>query len=130
MWRLSLVFFGSGFGGVLRYVLGSWVVSRYGAMFPYGTIAINLIGSFLIGLIMHVSTSTTWMHPDVRLALTAGVLGGFTTYSAFNHESLALFHRGAVLLGALNIVVTVVGSLGAGIVGLLLSRYIVLLTHR
>jgi len=122
MWRLSLVFFGSGFGGALRYLVYGWVVTRYGAAFPYGTIVINVAGSFLLALIMQISAGTAWLHADVQLALTAGVLGGFTTYSAFNYESLWLFGRGSVLLGALNIAVTVVGCLGASVAGLLLGR--------
>lgn len=124
MWRLSLVFFGSGFGGALRYLLGGWVAARYGTVFPYGTITINVIGSFLIALIMHLSLNTTWITPDVRLALTTGVMGGFTTYSTFNYESLGLFERGAVLLGVLNIAVTVIACLGAGVAALLLGRLI------
>lgn len=118
------MFFGSGLGGALRYLAVGWVVARYGAAFPYGTVAINVVGSFLITLVMHLGLSTTWIHPDVRLALAAGVLGGFTTYSSFTYESLGLFEQGAVRLGALNIALTVVGCLVAGVAGLLLGRLI------
>lgn len=122
MRRLLLVFVGGGFGSGARYLFGGWVAQTFGAAFPYGTIAINAIGSFLIAAIMYLSLTANLIGPDLRLALTTGVMGGFTTYSTFNYESLALFQQGAWFLGALNIAVTVVLCLAAGALGLLLAR--------
>jgi CrcB protein len=93
-----------------------------GVGFPYGTISINTLGSLLIALIMGLSLRTQWVHPDLRLFLTTGIMGGFTTYSTFNYETLALAQQGAWGLAAANVGVTVVLCLGGGVLGLLLAR--------
>ena len=123
MRQLFLVFLGSGFGGGARCLLGGWFIHNFGVAFPFGTVAINAIGSFLVGLIMHLSLSTTLISSDLRLTLTTGVLGGFTTYSTFNYETISLFQQGATLLGVLNLLVTVILCLIAGAAGLLLGRW-------
>ncbi len=124
MKRLLLVIVFGGFGSGARYVLGGWIAQLIGTAFPYGTIAINAVGSFVIALVMYLSLTANLIGPDWRLALTTGVCGGFTTYSTFNYESIALFQSGAWLLGAVNIVVTVVLCLVAGGLGLGLARWI------
>jgi fluoride exporter len=121
--QLFLVFLGSGLGGGARYLLGGWLIDNLGVAFPFATVAINAIGSFLIGLIMHLSLNTALISSDLRLTLTTGVLGGFTTYSTFNYETISLFQQGAALLGALNLLVTVILCLIAGAAGLLLGRW-------
>lgn len=121
LWKVLIVFAGSGAGGALRFLLAGWMTARLGP-FPYGTVTVNLLGSFLIAVILQVGAGPAALSSDLRLALTTGVLGGFTTYSTFNAESLALFERGAVLLGLLNLTVTVVGCLIAGALGLWLGR--------
>ena len=68
MRQLFLVALGSGFGGGARYLLGGWFIHNLGDAFPFGTIAINAIGSFLIGLIMHLSLNTNWISRDRRLS--------------------------------------------------------------
>jgi CrcB protein len=123
--RLILVILCGGLGSGARYLLGGWVMSFAGPRFPFGTITINLIGSFLIAAIMAVSLNSNLIGGDLRVALTTGVMGGFTTYSSFNYESLALFQQGAVLLGLLNILVTVFGCLIAGWLGFLTGRILV-----
>lgn len=123
LWKVSIVFVGSGVGGALRFVLAGWMTARFGP-FPYGTITVNLIGSFLITLILHVGAGPAALSSDVRLALTTGVLGGFTTYSTFNAETLSLFERGAPAQGLLNLAITVAGCLVAGALGMWLGRVI------
>jgi CrcB protein len=120
-----LVFIFGGFGSACRYLLGGWVIELAGPGFPYGTITINAIGSFLIALIMAVSLNSTLISPNMRIALTTGIMGGFTTYSTFNYESVSLFNQGALLLGSLNILVTVVICLVTGFAGLALGRWLV-----
>jgi CrcB protein len=93
-----------------------------GGSFPFGTVTINVLGSFLISVVMTLSLRTGVPGPNVRLALTTGVLGGFTTYSSFNYETFALWQRGAFLFGALNIAVTVAGCLASGAAGIWLGR--------
>ena len=125
MKHLWLVVVGSGLGGGARYLLAGWFVDRFGAVFPLGTIAINAIGSLLIGLIMHIGLNTSLISAEMRLMLTTGIMGGFTTYSTFNYETISFFQQGAVLLGMLNILVTVIICLFAGAGGLLLGRWLV-----
>jgi len=105
-----------------RYALSGWVLLAAGTAFPYGTLAVNVIGSFVLGAIMHAALATNWIAPAFRLALTTGFLGGFTTYSTFNYETLRYFQESAWLYGFLNIAVTVISCLLAGAAGLLLAR--------
>ena len=124
MKRLLLVIACGGLGSGARYLLGGWILQLMGSAFPFGTIAINAIGSFLIAVVMYLSLTANVIGPDLRLALTTGAMGGFTTYSTFNYESLALFQGGAWLLGAANIAVTVVLCLVTGGFGLVVARWI------
>ena len=123
--RLLWVTLGSAIGGALRYLTSQLALALLGSSFPYGTLAVNLIGSFLIGLTMHVGLASNLLSPTLRLFLTSGVMGGFTTYSAFNYETLALLREGPWEFGLLNVAVTVVGCLAAGIAGLALGRSLV-----
>jgi CrcB protein len=123
--QLFLVILGSGFGGGARYLVSGWFVRGFGLAFPFGTIAINVIGSLLIGIVMHVGLNTNLMSADMRVALTTGILGGFTTYSTFNYETVSFFQQGALLLGMLNVFVTVFVCLLAGVGGLLIGRWLI-----
>ena len=117
MERLLLVCLGGAFGSGARYLASQAALSLLGSSFPYGTLTVNVIGSFLIGLIQHVGLNSTLLSPTLRILLTTGVLGGFTTYSAFNHETLQLVAEGDWQLGILNITATVMACLVAGALG-------------
>lgn len=125
MQKLLIVFVCGGLGSGVRYLLGGWVQPLLGPRFPYGTVTVNVLGSFLIALVMAISLSSSLINTNLRLALTTGFMGGFTTYSTFNYESLAFFQQGAVALGVLNIAVTVVFCLAAGLLGLWCGRWLV-----
>ena len=122
MGRFLLVCFGGALGSGARFALASWCAAVLGTTFPYGTLAVNLIGSFLLELLMHVGLSSEVISPALRLTVASGVLGGFTTYSSFNYETLRLVEEGSWLLGGLNLVVTVVGCLVAGWLGIMTAR--------
>ncbi len=94
MERYLAVLAGAGFGGLARYVLGTWIMARYGGRFPLGTFAINVTGSFLIGLLMALFTGRWQGHPNWRLFLVVGVLGGYTTFSSFEYETLQAARSG------------------------------------
>lgn len=104
-------------GSCARYLLSGLMLKLLGPAFPFGTLAVNLTGSFLIGVIMSVGLQTTLVGPDARLFLTTGLMGGFTTYSAFNFETLRLLEERAWLLGALYIGATLLGCLAVGWLG-------------
>jgi CrcB protein len=113
---------GGAVGTGARYLLGGWAQRALGAGFPYGSTIINLIGSFLIVVIMHLGLERGAISADLRVVLTTGVMGGFTTYSSFNYESIRFLQEGAVGLAALNVAVTVVGCLLSGGLGLVCAR--------
>jgi len=122
MTRLFWICLGGAAGTGARYLLSGWVLAALGPAFPYGTLAVNTVGSFLLGAIMHVALTTRLLAPTLRLALTAGVLGGFTTYSTFNYETTNYFRAGAWGLGMVNAGATFFGCLAAGLTGLALAR--------
>ena len=115
------VFLGGGLGSASRYLIGQWAATALGVGFPYGTLIVNMVGCFALGLVVQLAVAGSW-HGDVRAALAAGFLGGFTTYSSFNQETLTLFTAGAGGAAALNIAVTLGGGLLAGALGLAAGR--------
>ena len=120
--RFLLVCLGGAAGTGARYLFGGWAQRTLGAGFPYGTLIINAVGSFLLVVIMHLSLETGAISPDARAILGTGVMGGFTTYSTFNYETFRMIQQGSFAMGALYLAATVVGCLGAGALGLVLAR--------
>ena len=123
MVRLLVISFAGALGTASRYLLAQAITQRAGGPFPYGIVTVNLLGCFAIGLVSSVANPLGWS-PTWRAALTTGFLGGFTTYSAFNDETLRLWdtNSGAAVL---NVAVTLIGGLVAGSLGLLAGRHLV-----
>ena len=121
MTRLLLVCAGGAIGSGARYLVSTWAALHLGADFPRGTLAVNVTGSFLLAFI--VSLRPGIVSPELRLFLGAGIMGGYTTYSSFNTETLALFDQGSVGLALANLSLTVVACLVAGVLGLALGRW-------
>jgi CrcB protein len=96
-----------------------------GTSFPYATLAVNVVGSFLLGVTMHIGLSTNLMSPSLRLVLATGVMGGFTTYSTFNYETIEFLREGAFWLAGLNVAATLMLCLAAGAAGLAAARWLV-----
>ena len=94
MKNVLLVAAGGAIGSVLRWALSGAVQRWSGSPFPWGTFAVNAIGSFAIGLLAALALERALVSPPVRLFLIVGVLGGFTTFSAFSWESVALLRDG------------------------------------
>ncbi len=105
-----------------RYGVGVWAARMFGASFPYGTLTVNLVGSFLISVVLVLAVSTEHIGPTLRLALTTGFMGGLTTYSSFNSETLRYFDERAWGMGALYVLITGGGCLAAGALGLVVAR--------
>jgi CrcB protein len=99
--KLLLVLVGGALGAAARYLTSSWMARRFGAAFPWGTLSVNVAGSFLIGLLATLADEAGVISPDPRAFLVVGVLGGFTTFSSFTLETLRLVEqedrRGALL---------------------------------
>src|SRR3954469_5776786 len=121
MTRLLWICLAGAAGTGTRYLIAVWTARRFGPAFPYGTVLVNLVGCFLIAAIIDVATVKAWPETS-RLALTIGFLGGFTTYSSFNQETIRMAGSGAAGLALLNVAVTLAGGLAAGWLGLVVSR--------
>ena len=117
-----LVFIGSGIGGMLRYGVGLLSLRLLGPNFPYGTLAINIVGSALMGLVVGLFASFSIGGQDTRLFLTTGIIGGFTTFSTFSLDAVALWERGEQLAAIGYILASVIVSLAALSAALLLVR--------
>lgn len=106
------VFIGGGIGAISRYLAGIQVAKLWGTDFPYGTLLINILGSFLIGVVASYFTLfSNTANQDLRLFLIVGILGGFTTFSSFSLETLILLQRGELLLALGYILLSVFISL-------------------
>lgn len=112
-------------GSTARYLVQELAVRLFGPLFPWGTLAVNLVGSFALGAAMFAALATPPWPTSLRLAIAAGVLGGFTTYSSFNYETVALMQGGENGLAAVYLFATVGGCLLAGFLGHLAARALV-----
>ncbi len=106
--RYLVVLAGAGLGGLTRYVAGTWIMSKYGGRFPLGTLIVNVTGSFLIGVLMTLLTERLNPHPNWRLFLVMGILGGYTTFSSLEYETFEAMREGARWMGMLYMMGSVV----------------------
>jgi fluoride exporter len=121
LWNLLLVMCGGGLGAACRYATGVLSVRLWGTAFPWGTLTVNLVGCFLIGLLFALADRVRLLSPDIRLFLIIGFLGGLTTFSAFTLESIYAGRNGAVLLPLLNVVLNNLGGLSLTFLGMWLG---------
>ena len=124
MERLLWICLAGAAGTGARYLVALWAAQRLGSVFPYGTLIVNLAGCFVIAAMMHAALLLGWS-PTLRAALTIGFLGGFTTYSSFNYETMQLLEEGAPATALLNVGATFVGGFVAGWLGLVLARELI-----
>jgi fluoride exporter len=123
MERLFWICLAGAAGTGARYLIALWAAQRLGSTFPYGTLIVNLAGCFVIAALMHAALAFGWA-PTVRAAITIGFIGGLTTYSSFNYETMRLFEEGAPAAAVVNLGVTLLGGFTAGWVGLMTAREI------
>jgi fluoride exporter len=88
-------------GSILRFWVGSYIGGRMGTRFPYGTMVINITGSFLLGFVLAVLTARTQLSPSWRYLIPIGFIGGYTTFSSFEYETLRTIQDGQLGLGLL-----------------------------
>jgi CrcB protein len=120
--RIFYVFLGGGAGSVARYLTTIAAQRVLGPGFPFGTLIVNLVGCFLIGAVHGAALQAARISPDTRLFLTTGVIGGLTTYSTFNYETLTLFEQGATARASIYAATTILGCAGAGVLGTWTTR--------
>lgn len=116
------VAFGGALGSVARYAVSNLFFQRFGVGFPWGTFAINVSGAFVIGVVMQLAATRVGMSPVVRLFVTTGVLGGYTTFSAFAYEAYALAGEGLALQGIAYAAGSVVAGIAAAYLGVVAVR--------
>jgi len=119
------VFFGAGIGGALRHAVNLAALKLLGSGFPFSTVAVNVIGSFIMGLAIEWFALKADPGQMWRLFLTTGILGGFTTFSAFSLDAALLIERGAYLMASVYILTSLIASVGGLFLGLLLIRQLV-----
>ena len=103
-------------------MISGWVYTLAGKSLPYGTLAVNVIGSLLLGLIMEGSLRSTLLSPDLRFGLTVGFMGGFTTFSTFSYETVRLLEEGSMVAAGVNILLNVTVCVIAALIGIYLAR--------
>lgn len=116
------VMIGAAFGGLLRYVIADLVQRNSKIIFPFGTLTVNILGSFFLGFIIFILGERELISPELRLFLTVGVCGGFTTFSTFSYETLALLQGAEFLQALINILLNVILSIAAIYLAYLLSK--------
>ncbi|WP_159947880.1 fluoride efflux transporter CrcB [Rhizobium sp. 18065] len=122
MYHVALVAIGGAIGSALRYLTGMAALRLMGPNFPWGTLTVNIVGSFAIGLLSHVIMTRFGASEALRLLMITGVLGGFTTFSAFTLDAIVLAERGAIVMPLVYVVSSVALSIGAALLGLGLAR--------
>jgi CrcB protein len=116
---------GGAVGSVLRYTLTNAVVRAVGTAFPYGTVLVNVIGSFVIGILYVWLMERMGARPELRAFLIVGVLGGFTTFSSFSLETVTLLMQESYTKAVANVVVSVLLCVGCTWLGIQLARQFV-----
>ena len=119
---LAAVALGGALGAVGRYLVMSAVALWFGLSFPWGTLTVNVVGSFAMGALIEISALAWSPSPEVRALLAVGVLGAFTTFSTFSLDVVALIGRGAHTAAGAYIALSVVLSIAALFAGLHLFR--------
>jgi CrcB protein len=111
-------------GCLARYFLSGWVYGVLGRSFPYGTFAVNIIGAFILGLIMEIGLRSTLIPPTLRIGLTVGFMGGLTTFSTFSYETFRLLEDGEFLIASANALLSVLVCLAFTWAGIITARYL------
>jgi CrcB protein len=125
MTRFVLICCGGAVGTGARYLLGGLAARWLGPDFPHGTLIINVLGSFLIGVVQQLALTTGWIPETLRLVLAVGVLGGFTTYSSFSYETVRLIETGSWMTATSYVVLTTALCLGGCLAGLAVGGLLV-----
>jgi CrcB protein len=125
MVKLLMVGLGGFIGSVSRYLVSGFFYKIFGeTWFPYGTLAVNVIGCLLIGFLTGVSENRQIFNPEMRLLIFIGLLGGFTTFSTFGYEVFSFTRDSQLLSAGVNLVLHLVMGLGAVWIGYSLSKII------
>ncbi len=120
---LYIALFGAA-GCLARYYLSGWVHDHLGRSMPYGTFAVNILGAFLIGLVMELTVRSALYSQELRIGMTIGFLGGFTTFSTFSYETFRLLETGQLPQALVNIFSSVTVCLAFTFAGIVAGRHL------
>jgi CrcB protein len=120
-----IVAVGSGIGGALRYFISDIVHKYSPSLFPYGTLAVNILGSFLLGFILFYLDAVKLISTEMRLFLTVGLCGGLTTFSTFSYETVRLIQDSEFLLAGVNVLINVLVTILAVLLAAFISKLII-----
>lgn len=120
-----LIALGGALGSVTRYYAMGWIASFLGKNFPFGTMGVNILGSFVMGVLIVLFGRAASVAQPVQAMLTVGFLGGFTTFSTFSLDTMALIERGNTWAAILYVLFSVLGSLLGIALGLTISRAVI-----
>ena len=104
-------------GAIYRYIISIYTSKQFLFKIPLGTLIVNVLGGFLIGLIMELTIKNNFISPQLKLFLTTGIMGGLTTFSTFSYETIVLIKEGNILLAILNILLNLILSLLGVVLG-------------
>lgn len=124
MYNYIIVFIGAGLGGMLRYWASNFVYKFLPPDFPYGTLVVNVLGSFIIGIVMFYFNENKLISPTTRVFLTVGFCGGLTTFSTFSFETINLLKEREFYFAGLNILANVLITLFVLFVVYKISKFI------
>lgn len=122
MTNILAIAFGGALGAVARYLSSQWVYATLGKSFPFGTLFVNVVGSFAMGVLAVLLIERLAFAPEVRAFLLIGFLGSFTTFSTFSLETVNLLGSGEVLKAGINIIISVFVCVAACWMGMILGR--------
>lgn len=124
MLEIFIIALGGGIGATTRYLVSDWAAQRLGASFPYGTLIVNVVGCFIIGMFMQLMTERIIVSPYWRLLVTVGFAGGLTTFSSFSYETLILLRDTGITIAMYNVLANMVFGFFATWVGISFAKII------
>jgi CrcB protein len=124
MEKLFYIGIGGFFGAIFRYQLSGLIHNYFGAHFPSGTLVVNIVGCFLLGVLLTLAEGKFIISPQLRLSLAVGLLGAFTTFSTFSFETIALLQDKLYIKASINILLSVFLGLIAVWLGIIIARFI------
>ncbi len=120
--QFSVIMFGGGLGALMRFLLSTKITEKFGNAFPYGTLSVNVIGSFIMGLLAMLLVERLELDPLLRLGIFVGFLGAFTTFSTFSMDTLNLFEQGNYFRAISNMFISVTLSVLAVWLGVIIGK--------
>jgi len=124
MMKVMMVAVGGGIGATTRYLVSAWAAEKFGTNFPYGTLIVNVIGCFFIGVFMTLATERLIVSPYWRLLVTVGFVGGLTTFSSYSYETFKLLEDADITLALYNLLGNVLIGFFATWLGISAARLI------